>query len=241
MEWSDEGVVLTVRPHGEVGGGARALHAPAWPASGAGARRALAQAAPRPADRQPRRCRLEGAARRQPRTLLGGAAQGLRGAADGGRRRTHGADVDGGAGAAAARARSAPQPVRGHPVRAGLPRRPGGVAGARWCAGSWHCWRSWGSASILPPARPPARAATSSTFRPSRAAPCRRTPASPTRTGCSRCPSSCAPEASAPVAADDVLAGFALTGHFLNARVLAPRDLELPDARNRLLTYLRRP
>jgi DNA repair protein RecO (recombination protein O) len=46
---------------------------------------------------------------------------------------------------------------------------------------------------------------------------------------------------SAPIAAEDVLAGFALTGHFLNARVLVPRDLELPDARNRLLTYLRRP
>ena len=46
---------------------------------------------------------------------------------------------------------------------------------------------------------------------------------------------------SGPVSAKDVVAGFALTGHFLGARVLAPRDLELPDARNRLLTYLNRP
>jgi DNA repair protein RecO (recombination protein O) len=46
---------------------------------------------------------------------------------------------------------------------------------------------------------------------------------------------------SAPIAPEDVLAGFALTGHFLRARVLAPRDLDIPDARNRLLTYLRRP
>jgi DNA repair protein RecO (recombination protein O) len=44
-----------------------------------------------------------------------------------------------------------------------------------------------------------------------------------------------------PIAAEDVLAGLALTGHFLNTRVLAPRDLQMPDARNRLLTYLRKP
>jgi DNA repair protein RecO (recombination protein O) len=47
--------------------------------------------------------------------------------------------------------------------------------------------------------------------------------------------------ASGPIAANDVLAGFALTGHFLDARVLAPRDLKMPDSRNRLLTYLDRP
>jgi DNA repair protein RecO (recombination protein O) len=35
----------------------------------------------------------------------------------------------------------------------------------------------------------------------------------------------------------DVRAGFRLTGHFLEARVLAPRDLRLPDARTRLLSY----
>jgi DNA repair protein RecO (recombination protein O) len=46
---------------------------------------------------------------------------------------------------------------------------------------------------------------------------------------------------SAPVSAEDVAAGFALTGHFLTARVLAPRDMKMPDARGRLLTYLRRP
>jgi DNA repair protein RecO (recombination protein O) len=38
----------------------------------------------------------------------------------------------------------------------------------------------------------------------------------------------------------DVLAGFALTGHFLEARVLSQRNLELPEARGRLLSYLRR-
>jgi DNA repair protein RecO (recombination protein O) len=42
------------------------------------------------------------------------------------------------------------------------------------------------------------------------------------------------------VSAEDVLAGFALAGHFLEARVLAPRNLELPEARSRLLSYLRR-
>lgn len=40
------------------------------------------------------------------------------------------------------------------------------------------------------------------------------------------------------VAPDDVGAGFALTGYFLNARVLRPRQLELPEARSRLLGYL---
>lgn len=47
--------------------------------------------------------------------------------------------------------------------------------------------------------------------------------------------------ASGTVSADDVLAGFALTGHFLAARVLAPRDMTMPDSRNRLMGYLRRP
>jgi DNA repair protein RecO (recombination protein O) len=35
-------------------------------------------------------------------------------------------------------------------------------------------------------------------------------------------------------------AGFALTGHFLETRVLRPRDLALPEARARLLSYLGR-
>ena len=43
------------------------------------------------------------------------------------------------------------------------------------------------------------------------------------------------------VSSGDVLAGFALTGHFLQARVLAPRGLEMPEARSRLLSYLSRP
>jgi len=46
-------------------------------------------------------------------------------------------------------------------------------------------------------------------------------------------------QASEPVTEADVLAGFALTGHFLEARVLQPRDLAVPDARVRLLSYLR--
>jgi DNA repair protein RecO (recombination protein O) len=41
------------------------------------------------------------------------------------------------------------------------------------------------------------------------------------------------------VAAGDVTAGFALTEHFLMTRVLRPRDMEMPDARSRLLSYLR--
>jgi DNA repair protein RecO (recombination protein O) len=43
------------------------------------------------------------------------------------------------------------------------------------------------------------------------------------------------------VSEEDVLAGFALTGHFLESRVLRPRDMRMPDARGRLLSYLRRP
>ena len=39
----------------------------------------------------------------------------------------------------------------------------------------------------------------------------------------------------------DVEAGFALTGHFLEARVLRPREMDLPEARSRLLSYLRQP
>ena len=36
----------------------------------------------------------------------------------------------------------------------------------------------------------------------------------------------------------DVHAGFAVTGHFLEARVLRPRELTMPQARMRLLSYL---
>jgi DNA repair protein RecO (recombination protein O) len=43
------------------------------------------------------------------------------------------------------------------------------------------------------------------------------------------------------VTRNDLEAGFALTGHFLEARVLRPRDLPMPDARGRLLAYLKQP
>lgn len=46
---------------------------------------------------------------------------------------------------------------------------------------------------------------------------------------------------SGPISAEDVLAGFELTGHFLTTRVLAPRDMTMPEGRGRLLAYLRRP
>jgi len=42
------------------------------------------------------------------------------------------------------------------------------------------------------------------------------------------------------VTAEDLRAGFALTGHFLDARVLRPRDMQIPDGRARLLSYLGR-
>jgi DNA repair protein RecO (recombination protein O) len=43
------------------------------------------------------------------------------------------------------------------------------------------------------------------------------------------------------VAREDIAAGFALTGYFLEARVLAPHGLQMPDARGRLVSYLRQP
>jgi DNA repair protein RecO (recombination protein O) len=46
--------------------------------------------------------------------------------------------------------------------------------------------------------------------------------------------------AAAAVATDDITAGFALTGTFLEARVLLPHGLEMPEARGRLVSYLRR-
>lgn len=44
----------------------------------------------------------------------------------------------------------------------------------------------------------------------------------------------------APVAPGDIESGFALTGHFLETRVLQPRGEGLPEARARMLTYLGR-
>jgi DNA repair protein RecO (recombination protein O) len=38
----------------------------------------------------------------------------------------------------------------------------------------------------------------------------------------------------------DIQDGFALTGHFIKARVLAPRNEALPEARERLISYLKR-
>jgi DNA repair protein RecO (recombination protein O) len=40
---------------------------------------------------------------------------------------------------------------------------------------------------------------------------------------------------------EDILAGLALTGYFLEARALAPHDLKMPEARSRLISYLRQP
>jgi DNA repair protein RecO (recombination protein O) len=41
------------------------------------------------------------------------------------------------------------------------------------------------------------------------------------------------------VAKDDIAAGFTLTGYFLEARVLAPHGLAMPEPRGRLVSYLR--
>ena len=40
------------------------------------------------------------------------------------------------------------------------------------------------------------------------------------------------------VAGDDIRAGFALTGHFLQTRVLTPHEQDLPEARARMIGYL---
>lgn len=45
-------------------------------------------------------------------------------------------------------------------------------------------------------------------------------------------------KADGPVTRTDITAGFALTGHFLNARVLDPRDLAMPDARQRMVALV---
>ena len=42
------------------------------------------------------------------------------------------------------------------------------------------------------------------------------------------------------VMGNDLITGFELTGHFLKARVLQPRQLEMPTARNRLIELLKR-
>jgi DNA repair protein RecO (recombination protein O) len=47
--------------------------------------------------------------------------------------------------------------------------------------------------------------------------------------------------AAGPVGREDILAGLALTGYFLDARALAPHGLEMPEARSRLISYLRQP
>jgi DNA repair protein RecO (recombination protein O) len=42
------------------------------------------------------------------------------------------------------------------------------------------------------------------------------------------------------ISAADIEAGLALTGHFLETRVLRPRNLEMPEARHRVVTLLTR-
>lgn len=48
------------------------------------------------------------------------------------------------------------------------------------------------------------------------------------------------PGRKAPLAPGDVEGAFALTGHFLETRVLRPRGVEMPDTRARLLALLKR-
>jgi DNA repair protein RecO (recombination protein O) len=43
------------------------------------------------------------------------------------------------------------------------------------------------------------------------------------------------------VGREEILAGFVLTGHFLEARALRPHGLGMPEARARLVSYLRQP
>jgi DNA repair protein RecO (recombination protein O) len=43
------------------------------------------------------------------------------------------------------------------------------------------------------------------------------------------------------VSGEDLLSGFALTGYFLEARALAPHGLAMPEVRGRLVSYLRQP
>lgn len=50
----------------------------------------------------------------------------------------------------------------------------------------------------------------------------------------------CAGQAGA-VGREEILAGFGLTGHFLEARALGPHGLGMPEARARLVSYLRQP
>ncbi|MFM9847766.1 MAG: DNA repair protein RecO [Hyphomicrobiaceae bacterium] len=45
-------------------------------------------------------------------------------------------------------------------------------------------------------------------------------------------------KANGPVTRADVVAGFALTGHFLKTRVLEPRELAMPDARQRMVALV---
>ena len=39
---------------------------------------------------------------------------------------------------------------------------------------------------------------------------------------------------------DDLTAGFAMTGHFLASRVFAPRDLQIPEGRARMIDLIER-
>lgn len=52
-------------------------------------------------------------------------------------------------------------------------------------------------------------------------------------------PAFLAGKAGAPVTSGDLHAAFALTGHFLAMRVLHPREMTMPEARDRFLQYLR--
>jgi DNA repair protein RecO (recombination protein O) len=47
-------------------------------------------------------------------------------------------------------------------------------------------------------------------------------------------------DSAAPVSASDILDGFEITGHFLAARLLHNLDQAMPEARDRMLTLLKR-
>ena len=129
MQWTDEGIVIGVRRHGEASAILELMTRDAWPPSRAGARRLRLAHEAGPADRQYRERDLAGAARRASRQLHGRAAAPARVEFLRQPARDLWRQPSGGDDAAAARARSACRPlfgVRGDP----RPARGSGAGGA---------------------------------------------------------------------------------------------------------------
>ena len=229
MEWTDDGIVLGTRRHGESQRHRRGDDARSRPPSRARSRRQRLAASPAAAAGQHRAGGVAREARRASRPLRGRAAPPARRLAAWRLAYRLWRDAPGRALPAAAGARSAPRGARSACGRCSAISTIRRWPRSKWSASNCRCSPSWASASTLKAAPRPARRTISAMCRRNPAARCRGSRRRRGRTGCSVCRRFCRTRSRRrPTILPTALR---LTGFFLARHVLEPRGLAFADAR----------